>query len=240
MLDITRVKSMVKENRFINFGAELVLELYVTMRYLMKGSFSQYGEDVYVCQLFERGGGKKSGIKYVDIGANHYRRSNNTYLFYKNGARGICVEADPVLCKKLKRGRKHDRVINCAVGVEDGKEVEFYVLSLPTRSSMDREVVENLVSRGLKIKKTIKLPCISINSLLAQNQFTPDYLSIDIEGMDYVVLRGIDFNKYKIKVIVAERTEEIIENETMDEYMERSGYLVFRKTCANVIYQRRY
>lgn len=239
MLDIAKIKSRVKENRFMNFGAELVLELFVTMRYFVKGSFSQFGEDAYVSQLFERGGGKKSDIKYVDIGANHYRRSNNTYLFYKSGARGICVEADSFLCKKLKRGRKHDRVINCAVGVEDGKEVEFYVLSLSTRSSMDREVVKNLVSQGLKVKKTIKLPCISINSLLEQNQFTPDYLSIDIEGMDYLVLRSVDFNKYRIKVIVAERTEEIIENETMDEYMERNGYLVYKKTRANVIYNRR-
>lgn len=237
MLDITKIKSIIKGNRITNSGAELILELFVTIRYFMKGSFSQYGEDVYVSQLF-LSGGKRSDVMYLDVGANHYRRSNNTYLFYKSGARGILVEADPLLCKQLKHRRKYDRIINCLVGAEDGKEVEFYVLSLPTRSSMDKEVVRNSISRGLKLRETIKLPCISINNLLEQNQFTPDYLSIDIEGMDYTVLRSIDFDRYKIKVIVAEKTDEKIENETMDEYMERSGYSIYKKTCVNVIYQR--
>lgn len=231
MLDITKIKSIIKGNRITNFGAELILELFVTIRYFMKGSFSQYGEDVYVSQLF-LSGGKRSDVMYLDVGANHYRRSNNTYLFYKSGARGILVEADPLLCKQLKHRRKYDRIINCLVGAEDSKEVEFYVLSLPTRSSMDKEVVRNSISRGLKLRETIKLPCISINNLLEQNQFTPDYLSIDIEGMDYTVLRSIDFDRYKIKVIVAEKTDEKIENETMDEYM---GVVVIRYTKRHVL-----
>lgn len=63
MLDIAKVKSRVKENRFMNFGAELILELFLTMRYFVKGSFSQFGEDDYVSQLFESGGGKKNRVK---------------------------------------------------------------------------------------------------------------------------------------------------------------------------------
>ncbi len=170
------------------------------------------------------------------MGANHYRRSNNTYLFYKNGARGICVEADPFLCRRLRCHRKYDKVINCAVGVEDGREVEFYILSLPTRSSMDKEAVQDSVSKGLKIKETIKLPCISINTLLEQSQIVSDYMSIDIEGMDYTVLRSIDFSKYKIKVIVAEYSDEIIDGKDMNQFMKECGYNVYKKNRTNVIY----
>ncbi len=237
-MNIIKMKNIIKTNRLANFGAEMVLEIFVTIRYLLKGSFSQYGEDLIVSRLFEKERGiKKGDIQYIDVGANHYRRSNNTYLFYKSGARGVCVEADPLLCRRLKHYRKYDKVINCVVGAEDGKEVEFYILSLPTRSSMDKDAVQNSISKGLKIKETIKLPCISINTLLEQSRIVPDYMSIDIEGMDYAVLRSIDFSKYKIRVIVAERTGKI-EDETMDEYMERNGYLVYKKTNANVIYYR--
>ena len=50
----------------------------------------------------------------------------------------------------------------------------------------------------------------------------------------------INFKSFVLRrqIIVAERTDEEIENETMDEYRERSGYSVYKKTCANVIYQR--
>lgn len=53
MSDIAKIKSVIKENKFTNWVAEIVLELTVTMRYLLKGSFSQYGEDLMVSHLFE-------------------------------------------------------------------------------------------------------------------------------------------------------------------------------------------
>lgn len=175
----------------------------------------------------------------MDIGANHYRRSNNTYLFYKNGAKGICVEADTLSCRRLKHHRKYDKIINCAVGVEDSKEIAFYILSLPTRSTMDKKAVQESISKGLKVKEVIKLPCISINTLLEQNRIIPDYMSIDIEGMDYKVLRTIDFNKYKIKVIVAEYSDEVIDGKNMNQFMKECGYNVYKETKVNVIYHRK-
>ncbi len=56
MLNIVKIKGMIKDNRLANMGAEIVLELFVTIRYLLKGSFSQYGEDLAVSRVFEGGG----------------------------------------------------------------------------------------------------------------------------------------------------------------------------------------
>lgn len=117
------------------------------------------------------------------------------------------------------------------------KSVPFYVLSLPTRSSMDQAHVESSVKAGLSVKKIIDIPCMNINDLLDKHNYEPDYLSIDIEGMDYLALRMLDFKKHKIKIIVAERTSELNEKgESMDIYMKGQGYDVYRYCGSNVIY----
>ena len=110
--------------------------------------------------------------------------------------RGSSFEADPILCNKLIKKRKRDTVINAAIGTDDCKEIDFYVLSLPTRSSMDKSHIEQSLKQGLKINKVIKVPCINLNTLLDKYKFEPDYLSIDIEGMDYKVLRSINSVSY--------------------------------------------
>lgn len=98
--------------------------------------------------------------------------------------------------------------------------IDFYILSLPTRSSMDRKAVERATTLGVSIVDIIKILCTTIHKILDENSMIPDYLSIDIEGMDFKVLRTIDFNRYPIKVIIAERKNERDDNEmNMDKYL---------------------
>lgn len=182
------------------------------------------------------GGVDPWNIKYIDIGANHYKRNSNTYLFYKNGASGIVVEADPCLCEALRTKRKRDIVCNNCIGSKKGESVDFYRLSLSTRNTMDKETANKAIEAGVKVKEVIKILCVGINEILEQYDFLPDYMSIDIEGMDYRVLRTIDFNKFHIKVIVAEVSDEVIQGENMEQYMEKCGYHIYKRTKGNVIF----
>ena len=97
-------------------------------------------------------------------------------------------------------------------------------------------MADRAVDAGVKIKEVIQIPCIKVNDLLEQYAFVPDYMSIDIEGMDYAVLRTIDFNKFPIKVIVAEYSDELICGENMNQYMKKCGYQIYKETKGNVIY----
>lgn len=239
-MNIVKIKGWVNSNRVSNYIAEKVLNIYVILRYALTRSYTKYKEDREVMSILtESGGVKADSVKYLDIGANDFRRGNNTYLFYKKGARGLLIEANPILTEKLGKHRPGDTVLNYAVGTDDCSEVDFYVLSLQTRSSMDKKEIDESLSQGLKLKEIIKVPSLSIQSLLDQYSFWPDYMSIDIEGMDYKVLRSMDFDKCKIKVIVAEWSDKVIEMETMDEFMQRMGYLVHWHKGSNVIYARR-
>jgi hypothetical protein len=54
-------------------------------------SYSQEGEDMVLYRTFET---VKEGF-YVDVGAHHPDRFSNTYKFYKQGWRGINIDAMP-------------------------------------------------------------------------------------------------------------------------------------------------
>lgn len=49
-------KSCIKENLITNFLAEFYLQIRTVMRYVVKGSYSQYKEDVWVREIFLGGG----------------------------------------------------------------------------------------------------------------------------------------------------------------------------------------
>lgn len=219
---------------------DALLNIYTEIRYIIYKSYTKDQEDKIVMKIFkEMYNMKISEIKYFDIGANNYKRGNNTWLFYKNGASGICVEADTFLCKKLKK-RKKDIIVNAAItDFETNDSLKFYVCSLPTRSTLDKERAEKLKQEGLKIVNVLDIPCKTITNLCSETKIIPDYLSIDIEGLDFYVLKSIDFTKIPIKVIVAETDESKDESgTTMDDFMQQSGYTITCKTTANTIYVR--
>ena len=73
-------------------------------------TFSQQGEDLIVESIC--GFLKIEKPTYLDIGAADPIVSNNTYLFYQQGCRGVLVEPNPAFCLKLKM---HDRGIRCSM-----------------------------------------------------------------------------------------------------------------------------
>ena len=163
-MNIVKLKGMVNSNVVTRFLAERALNVYTLIRRAVTGSYTKYREDRTVKEyLLSEYGIAPSKVRYADIGANDYRRGNNTFLFYKAGARGILVEANPLLCKKLKFHRKKDIVKNVAIGTSSMEAIDFYILSLPTRSSMDKASVEESLSRGLKVTGVEKIQCVNIN-----------------------------------------------------------------------------
>lgn len=58
-------------------------------------------------------GGKTDGF-YVDIGASHPFRINNTYLLYKSGWQGVTVEPIPLLGRVHKRWPSRDTLVDKA------------------------------------------------------------------------------------------------------------------------------
>jgi FkbM family methyltransferase len=206
-------------------------------------SYSQCGEDLIVDYIF-----KLRGIDlptYIDIGAHDPFYLSNTAKFYDRGCKGINIEANPDLIQAFYTFRPNDINLNIGISDEEGS-LDFYIMEDNTLSTFSKEECDFMVSNGKAFSRVQKIKLATLSQILNQNfagNF-PDFLSIDVEGMDFQILKSIDFKKAFPKIICCEaaeyspigtgdRREEIIS------LLETNGYYEYANTNLNAIMVRR-
>jgi len=202
-------------------------------------SYAQFGDDLVAASLFNGLGVEKP--TYLDIGAFEPVYHNNTYLFYLAGGRGVLVEPNAALTDRLKKERPEDKVLVAGIGTDDAEAADYYMLDNPGLNTFDKEQAEKVEREtSYRIQKVVKMPLIGINRVIAENfgGKAPDFISIDIEGLDYAVLKTLDFKKYRPKVICAETliTHTLRQNQNTTTLMTENGYEVRGMTVANTFY----
>jgi FkbM family methyltransferase len=167
-------------------------------------SFSATGEDLIVADVFRRL--KITRPFYFDIGTNHPVRFNNTYMFYRNGGRGVCVEPQPQLCEAIRKRRPRDVCLNAGAGARSSAPLTFYTFENPYLSTFSQAQAELLQSRGTsRLVSTTQVPILDVNEILARcPKGTPSFVSLDCEGMDLAILQGIDFERFRPTVFCVE------------------------------------
>lgn len=170
--------------------------------------YSQYKQDEYLeTTIFK---GYKNGF-YVDVGAHDGISLNNTLYFEKNNNwRGINIEPIKDVFDMLVMNRPVDVNINCAVCNRDG-EADFYLNEGYTE--MLSGIIENYDARHLErlmnenTEKSATTQIVKVNTKKLETIFDEhavshiNYLSIDVEGAEFEVLKSINFDKVFIDVI---------------------------------------
>ena len=171
-----------------------------------KTSFSQCGEDVLVDYVFNLRGISKPS--YIDIGAHHPYLLSNTALFYDRGCRGVNIEANPALISEFLRYRPLDVNLNIGISDKEG-EMDFYIMDDNTLSTFSVQEHNFMVAEGKKLEKVQKIKLTTLDSVL-KKYFAdgfPDFMSIDVEGMDFQILQSINFEESFPKIICVEAAE---------------------------------
>lgn len=202
-------------------------------------SFAQFGDDLVAESLFMCIEHKNP--TYLDIGASEPDVGNNTYLFYRTGGRGVLVEPNVSLTERLRSVRPRDTILVAGIGTGDQTEADYYVMGAPALNTFDREQAERIARETpYTIEKVVKMPLLGINRVIAEHfdGRAPDFISIDIEGLDYAVLKTLDFTKYRPKVICAETliTHTHRHNAEITRLLIENGYEVRGMTFANTLY----
>lgn len=208
-----------------------------------KISFSQCGEDLIVKFIFDCLG--INNPTYIDIGAHHPHYISNTALFYKNGSRGINIEPDPTLFKEFLKYRVEDKNLN--IGISDSNsELDFYIISSPTLNTFSKDEAEKYAQEGnFKIKSVEKIKVKTLKNVLddCSNGVFPQFLTIDAEGVDELIIKEIDFeNNYPIVICIEtisfSTSGNGVKNIKLIEYIENKGYLIYADTYINTIFVR--
>jgi len=204
-----------------------------------KRSYSQCGEDLIVEFIFNQLGIYKP--TYLDIGAHDPFYLSNTAIFYKKGCRGINVEPDINLYNKIIKHRQQDINLNIGIAESTGY-AEFYVMNVPTLNTFSADQVDLYKKEGgyfVAEIKNIKLDTVK-NVIDYNNGVFPDFLSLDAEGVDEIVIKSINYSN-KPKVICVEtlsfsNSGNGLKNNDIIEFLNDNGYFLYADTHINSIF----
>lgn len=204
--------------------------------------YAQTGEDIVVAVLFDYL--KHPKPTYLDVGAHDPVRLNNTFLFYLQGSRGVLVEPNPDLTPLLTGVRPGDTVLTVGIGTSGVREtLDYYRLSESSWNTFSREQADHCVkvSGGkVAIKEVVKTPLVPINEVIAQHfpAGAPDFLSVDVEGLDLEILQTLDFDRHRPKVICVETIETGTNREKVEtgQFLLGKGYAVRGGSFFNTIF----
>lgn len=161
---------------------------------------------------------------FVEIGSNDGEKYDHLRPFIVSGSwAGIMVEPVPYVFERLRSnygGVERVSLENVAIGDRDGR-LPFYHLSevdederdgLPdwydTIGSFLREAVLSHAGKVPGIEQRIvstEVPCLTFQSLCARHGVERvDLVLIDTEGFDWQIVRHIDFELYRPRLLIYE------------------------------------
>ena len=205
----------------------------------LRQSYSQRGEDLVLDKLLGR---KRKGF-YVDIGANDPHRFSNTKRFYRRGWSGINVEPDADNYQKLVLARKRDCNLNIGIG-ESESNLNFYKFIPHTLSTFSKEEADEYIKQGYKLENTVVVPVRRLEQVFTENcKGEIDFMSVDTEGFDMVVLRSNNWEMFRPKLICIESVahtmsgEDNVKEDNHEEFLAGIGYTKVYDNGLNSIYR---
>lgn len=202
-------------------------------------SYSSFGEDQVIHNLVTK---KRNGF-YVDVGAFHPHKYSNTYYFYKYfNWQGINIEPNPGNFKLFEKDRSRD--LNLNLGVADKKgELRYFMFNDGLYNTFDETRKTELVSQGIPLvgEKTIPVsPLAEVFATYLQGR-SIDFMNVDVEMLDLMVLNSNDWSKYRPEVIAIEDHAFQIEHHAHSpiyQLLSKQGYRIESKCHFTSIYKR--
>jgi len=176
--------------------------------------------------------GYKNGF-FVDVGAHDGKTINNTLYFETNNNwKGINVEPITDVYEKLIINRPNSINLNCAVDEKEGEADFIYnkgytEMISGLKNHYDIRHHTRLLNENNYFGSSsniISIPTNTLSNIFKKYNVTHvNYLSIDVEGAEFAVIKSIDFDYVFIDVIGFENNY----NDTsvpIVEYLSTKGY----------------
>lgn len=200
---------------------------------------SQDNQDRYLEEtVFKR---HTNGV-FVDVGAHDGVSINNTLYFEKhNNWTGINIEPIKSVYDKLVLNRPNSINVNCAVCNSDG-QTEFICNKGYTemisgiKDNFDSRHFQRLQRENDMMGSTTEIITVNtkrLETIFDENGVTHvNYLSIDVEGAEFEVIKSINFDKVFIDVIGFENNYEDV-SVPIVKYLEDKNYVVIYR-CMDI------
>jgi FkbM family methyltransferase len=176
---------------------------------------------------------------FVEVGANDGYFESNTYeLEREHGWHGLLVEPAPELARAARLARRSSHVYCCAlVGAEyQDSHIELEYASAMTRVGRVDEYARGLVTDAPP--HLFAAPARTLSSLLDEIHAPPvDFLSLDVEGYETEVLRGLE-DRHSPGFALIEVGDEHERRASVEEALGPNYTAVSEPTRRDVLYVR--
>lgn len=189
--------------------------------------FSQDGEDLYAYEHFFYN--VKGGV-FVELGALDGVMYANSLFFEKNlGWRGVLIEASSKNFPNLIQNRPSAVCVQSAV-CDRHRLVHFVEHANPCCGGVAEFMTPDFIQKfhpQMNISKLPVIPCLPLSEILEQFDIVHvQFLSLDVEGAEMMVLRTINFGRIRFDVLVveAQQNEDAPVNDEIEVFMASKGY----------------
>lgn len=172
---------------------------------------------------------------FVEVGANEPASIHSqTWHLEQRGWRGILIEPNPTLIDRLVRQRPGSRVYNVACSAPDKVGIAQLKIPYVADGTMDtgKAALEVEIDHaGFAAYRTETVKVVTLDSILAGNKVSGiDLLSIDVEGTELDVLKGLDLQRYRPRLILLEDKLVYLNKH---QWLKRAGYRLVKRTLFN-------
>jgi FkbM family methyltransferase len=201
---------------------------------MLRGSKSQICQDVFVaCHL--KLWKKTSAHRYfVEFGATDGVAMSNTYIFEKRfGWKGLLIEPARVWKSRLIENRSCDLDFRCVFNVT-GENIEFNESEDAVYSTIQHFSQTDTHFEKREIGSKYLVETVTLHDVLESHNAPKviDYLSIDTEGSEFLILKALDFSLWTFRVITVEHNF-TPQRELINELLTLNGY---RRVLDNISY----
>ena len=204
-----KIEEKIKKKYLYSVGSNIFKYIYFLVHQIrknkfLKKSYSGGAVDLIVNHFFRN---RKTGV-YIDVGCYHPYNGNNTKLLYDKGWSGINIDLDFHTIDFFNYVRKRDENINIAISNKEGVENLYFFHNHAAINSLND-------IRKKKAKEIKKIQTKTLDSIIENSKFKYDkinFVSIDVEGHELEVVKGLNLKKYTPDIIVIEVLDKEILN----------------------------
>ena len=194
--------------------------------------YSQNDEEAVIAKFFDGYVGR-----FLDIGAHDGVRLSNTRRLAENGWGGTLVEPSPQPFQALMdtyKGRTDVQLVHTAIVPSRSGLMEFYDSRGDFVSTFEQSQLP--LWRSTEFQK-IFVAGVTMTDLLDIAPGPYDFINLDVEGINHLVLREIPLSKLGTKLLCVEHQNRFGE---VDDYARSQGLpYILRTNAENAIFASR-
>ena len=185
---------------------------------------SEAVEKELIWEFFDR---RRGGV-FVEVGANDPVAGSQTWLLEQQGWHGILVEPQSVHCSRLRQQRKNSQVfqVACSSPAFEGK-MDLLLAEENGSSTLQKQ----RDTHGTKFIGAERVQVTTLSKVLeSAGTKQIDFLSLDVEGHEVEVMRGMDFERYRPALILI---EDGVRDLSKHRFLKSRGYKLVKRTTIN-------